>query len=139
MLLGPPDGLILRPDPLRSTPLNWSCLLAPRDASSPVPPTVPPGVAASGSESEPVKSGSAASASLSPSFAAAFSLAAFQSIPVCSHYIIGTCVPGCLSATSHRPRIGRVAINCATVFCLRMIDVLIRTTPASFITPSRDG
>ena len=82
MILGSlPARSILRPAPLRSTPLHWSRLLP----GTPPPrcrPRSPPGVAVSGSESKLVKSGSAASALLSPSFAAAFSLAAFQSIPV---------------------------------------------------------
>ena len=101
-------------------------------------PAVPYGVSASGSESEPVNSGSAASAA-SSSFAAAFSLAPFQSIPVCSHHLLGTCAPGRLTAPSHRPRIGRVEINYETVLCLRRIDVQIRTIPASFIAPTTDG
>ena len=126
--------------PLYSAPLEP---LAPRDSSSPVPPATPPGVAAlvfeSESESEPIKIGSAASSSSSPSFAAAFYLYTLKSIPVCSHHLLGTRAPGCLSDTSHRPIIGRVAINCATMFCLRRIDVLTRTTPASFIAPARDG
>ena len=122
--------LILRPAPLEP--------LAPRDASSPVPHAVPSGVSVSDSESNPVNSGSAASAA-SSSVAAAFYLAPFQSIPVCSHYLLGTRAPGRLTAPSHRPRIGCVAINCVTVFCLRRIDVQIRSIPASFIAPSRDG
>ena len=119
--------------PLHSAPLEP---LAPRDASSPVPPAVTPGVV-SGSEpdSDPINSGSA---SFSPSCAAAFSLADFQSMPVYSHHLRGTRVPRHLSATSQRPRIGLVAINCATVFYLRRIDVLTLTTPASFKAPARD-
>ena len=101
----PPDESILCQ--LHSAPLE---LLAPRDASSPVPHAVPSGVSASGSESEPVNSGSAASAA-SSSVAAAFSLAPFQLIPVCSHHLLGTRATGRLTAPSHRPRIGRVAIN----------------------------
>ena len=120
--------------PLHSAPLEP---LAPRDASSPVPPAVPSGVSALGSESEPVNSGYAASAA-SSSFAAAFSLAPFQSIPVCSHHLLGTRSPGRLTNPSHRPRISHVAINCAIVFYLRRIDVQIRTIPASFIAPTRD-
>ena len=122
--------------PLHSTPLEP---LAPRDASSPVLPAAPPSVAVLESESEPVNSGSSAIASSSPFFVAAASLAAFQSIPVFYHHLLGTRVPGRLSVTSHRPRISRVAINCATVFYLRRIDVLIRTTPASFSAPARSG
>ena len=39
----------------------------------------------------------------------------------------------------HRSRIGRVAMNCATVFYLRIIDVLIPTIPVSFIIPANGG
>ena len=106
--------------------------LAPRDASSPVPPAAPSGV------SDPVNCGSAASAIYSSSFAAAFSPDPFQSIPVCSHHLLVTRASGRLTAPSHRARIGCVAINCATVFCNRRIDVRIRTILASFISPARD-
>ena len=125
--------------PLRSTPLHSAPLepLAPRDASSPVPVAVPPGVVSGyESASDTVSSGSAL---FSPSCAAAFSLADFQSMPVCSHHLLGTRVPHRLSATSQSPRIGLVAINCATVFCLRRMDVLTLTTPASFKSSARDG
>ena len=126
--------LLNLPPPLHSAPLNP---LAPGDASSLVPPAVPPGVG-SGSESDPdpVISGSALFAL---PCAAALSLSDFQSMPVCSHHLRGTRVPRRLSATSQRPRIVLVAINCATVFCLRRIDVLTLTTPASFRAPAREG
>ena len=125
--------LILRPAPLEP--------LAPRDASSPVPHAVPSGVSALDYESEPVNSGSAASAASAAysSVAAEFSLPPFHLIPVCSHHLLWTRSPGRLTAPSHRPRIGRVTINCATVFCLQRIDVRIRTIPVSFIAPARDG
>ena len=120
--------------PLHSGPLDP---LAPKDASSVVPPAIPPGVVSvSESDSDPVSSGSA---SFSPSCAAALSLADFQSMPVCYHHLCGTRVPRRLSTTSQRPIIGLVAINCATVFCLRRINVLTLTTPTSFIAPARDG
>ena len=45
-----------------------------------------------GSESEPINSGSAASAA-SSSVAAAFSQAPFQSIPVCSYHLLVTRAP----------------------------------------------
>ena len=64
--------------------------LAPRDASSPVPPTFP-SVASSASDSESVNAfvpGSAASDS------SALSRAPFQSIPVCYHHLWDTCAPG---------------------------------------------
>ena len=77
----------------------------------------------------------------SPS-ASAFSLrsrASFQSIPVCSHHLWGTRVPPRRSVPSQRARNGRVATNCATVFCLRRTDVLTLTIPAPFIAPARRG
>ena len=122
--------LVLRPAPLDP--------LAPRDASSPVPLAVPSRVSALGSKSDPVNAGSAAPAA-SASVAATFYLSPFPSIPVCSHHRLGTRAPGRLTSPSHRSRIGCVAINCATVFCLRRIAVQIRTIPASFIAPARDG
>ena len=127
--------------PPHSTPLHSDPLdpLAPREASSPVPPVVPPGVG-SGSESDsypnPVISGSA---SFDPPCAAAFSLADFQSMPVCSHHLRGTRVPRRLSATSHSSRIGLVAINCTTVFCLQRIDVLTLMTPDLLEPPPERG
>ena len=157
-LISPPDGVIgvsppprstpLHSAPLRSTPLHSSPLrstplrsapldpLAPRDASSPVPLAVPSVVWASASDSESVSvnAGSAAS-----SAASAFSLAPFQYIHVYSHHRLGTRAPGRLTAFLHRSRIGRVAINCATVFCLRRIEVRILRIPVSFIAPTSNG
>ena len=113
--------------PLHSAPLD---LLAPWDSSSPIPPAAPSGLS---SDSKSVLvSGSAASA-------AAFSRAPFKSIPVYSHHRLDTRAPGRRVACSHRSRIGRVTIKCATVFCLRRIDVLIPTIPVSFITPANGG
>ena len=122
------EDLVLRPAPLDP--------LAPRDASSPVPLTVPSVVSASASYSEYVNAfapGSAASAA-----ASAFSMAPHQSIPVCSHHCLGTRATGRLIAFSHRSRIGRVAINCATVFCLQRNEVRILIIPAPFIAPASD-
>ena len=65
-----PERSILRPAPLEP--------LAPRDASSPVPPEVPPHAVVSGSKSDTYNSGSSASTASSSSFAAAFYLAVFQ-------------------------------------------------------------
>ena len=122
------EELVLRPAPLEP--------LAPRDTSSPMPLAVPSVVWASASDSKSVSvnAGSAAS-----STASAFSLAPFQLIPVCSHYRLGTRAPGRITSFSHRSRIVRVAINCATVFCLWRIEVRILTIPASFIASASDG
>ena len=65
------------------------------------------------------------------------SRASLQSIPGCSHHRWGTRVPPRRSVPSHIPRIGRVAMNCATVFCLRRTDVLACTIPAYFVAPAR--
>ena len=121
----PPRSTPLHSAPLRSTPLHSAPLelLAPRDSSSPVPLTVPSVVSSSALDSESVNAfvpGSTASAA-----ASALSLAPFQSIPVCSHHRLGTRAPGRLFAFSHRSRISRVAINCATVLCLWRIEVQI--------------
>ena len=107
------------------------------DASSPVPLTVLAVVSASALDSKSVNSfapGSAASAA-----ASAFSLAPFQSTPVCSYHRLCTRATGRLISFSHRSRIDRVAINCANVFCLQRIEVRILTIPASFIAPASDG
>ena len=106
--------LVLQPAPLE--------LLAPRDASSLVPLTVP-SVALSSSDSESFNAfvpGSAASAA-----ASALSMAPFQTIPVCSYHRLGNCVPGRLFAFSHSSIIVCVAINFATIFYLRRIEVQI--------------
>ena len=65
------------------------------------------------------------------------SRASLQSIPGCSHHFWGTRVPPRRSVPSQSPRIGRVATNCATVFCLWRTDVLALTIPASFVAPAR--
>ena len=88
---------------LHSAPLEP---LAPRDASTPVPPAVPPGVVSgSKSDSDPVSSGSAL---FSPSCDSAFSLADFQSMPVCSHHLRGNRAPPTslrhLTEPQNRPR-----------------------------------
>ena len=41
------------------------------------------------------------------------------------------------SVTSQSPRIGRVAMNCATVFCLWRTNVHAPTIPASLVAPAR--
>ena len=90
--------------PLHSAPLDP---LTPRDASSPVPPAVPPGVG-SGSNSEsdpdPVVSDAASFATSCAAAVAIFSLASLQPIPGCSHHRCGTRVPRRLSATLRRNR-----------------------------------
>ena len=89
---------------------------------SPCASTVP-SVASSASDSESVNAfvtGSVASAA-----ASSLSLAPLKSIPVYLHRRLATCAPGRMFAFSHRSRIGRVVINCATVFCLQRIEVQI--------------
>ena len=129
-----PDGVQSVSPPPCSTPFHWSCLRLG---------TTPPlrllrshllrCLTRNPSPSNAFVPGSAASA------ASALSLAPFQSIPVYFHHRLATHAPGRLFAFSHRSRIGGVAINCATVFCLRRIEVGIRTIPASFIAPASDG
>ena len=117
----PDGGQSVSLPPPRSTPPHSAPLdpLAPRDASSPVPPTVL-SVASSALDSESVNAfvtGSDASA------ASALSHATFQSISVGSHHCLATRAPVCRLAFLHRPSIDRAAINCAALFCLRRIDV----------------
>ena len=40
---------------------------------------------------------------------------------------------------SHRSRIGRVEMYCATMLCLFVIDFRISANPASFVAPAREG
>ena len=124
--------LFLRPAPFRST--GAPC------AQGRPPPSVPLTVlyvALSASDSESVN----AFVTVSTDYADASSLSMhpFQSIPVCSHHCLDTHAPGRMFAFSHRYRIGRVAINFATVLCLQRIEVRIQTIPASFIAPASDG
>ena len=117
-----------------SAPLHSDILdpLAPWDSSSPIPPAAPSGPSSnSASESASVYGFAAASA--------AFSRAPFKSTPVCFHHRRYTRTPGRRVACSHRSRIGRVAMNCATVFYLRRINVRIPTISVSFITPANGG
>ena len=67
-----------------------------------------------------------------------FALAVSQSIPACSYHLSGTFAPSLALAPSHRSRSGRVAMHCATVFCLLIIDVQIYVNPASFMAPSSE-
>ena len=132
-----------------SAPLHYAPLgpLAPRDASSPVSPVFHPLMGA-GSESAPAPDpGVSISSAVAPACSAAaaaaafspFSFASFQSLPDCSYHRCGTRVPRRRPATSQSPRIGRVAMNCAAVFCLRRTDVLALTTPAALRTPTGGG
>ena len=77
--------------------------------------------------------------SVASAAASSLSLAPFQFIPVCSHHHLATRAAGSIYFFSHSSRIGQVVINCATVFCLWRIEVLIRMAPASFIAPTNDG
>ena len=107
-----------------------------------MPPTVQPGVGDGSDSASDPDPGVSDAASFAPAYAAAaaaFSLANLQSITNCSHHGCGTRAPRRLSATSQSPIIGRVAINCATVFYLRRTDVLVLTTLASFRAPAREG
>ena len=118
--------------PLRTPPLHSVQLdpLAPWDSSSPLP-SAPPSGLSSDSES--------ASITVSAAAAAAFSCAPFRSIPVSYHHRRDTRASGRRVACLHRSRIGRVATNCATIFYLRRIEVLIPTIPVSFIIPANSG
>ena len=60
-----------------------------------------------------------------------------RSMPACSHHRQYTLAPGYQVACSQRSRIGRVAIYCATVFCLLVNNFLIPSKPASSIASDR--
>ena len=56
-----------------------------------------------------------------------------------SHHLMDTLAPSRQVALSQRSRIGRVAIHCATVFCLLVTDFLIPSSPASLSASTRGG
>ena len=66
------------------------------------------------------------------------SLAPVRSMPVYSNHRIPTRSHGVLSVSSHRSRIDRVAMNCATMLCLRQMYSPIASNPASFLTAADD-
>ena len=112
--------------------------LAPSDSSSSSPPD--PVSESDDSVAGVVVAVPAVAVAVPSPAASAFSLrsrASLQSIPVCSHHLWGTRVPPRRSVPSQRARIGRVATNCTTVFCLRRTNVLTLMIPASFIAPAR--
>ena len=128
------------PPPPRSTPPHWSHWIP----VTPPPPTPPP---------PPIpflKPMTPSPASLSPSLQWLLpSLLPlpprFRSAPAPVSNLFpstptifgGTRVPPRRSVPSQRARIGRVATNCPTVFCLWRTDVLTLTVPASLIAPAR--
>ena len=59
--------------------------------------------------------------------------------PTCYHHCRDTLAPCLRVDRSQRSRISRIAIYCATVFCLLMVYVLIPLNPASGIASSNDG
>ena len=71
-----------------------------------------------------------AATSGSPSSAAAPA----KSNPSYSHHLFETRIPGLRTASSQRSRIGRVAMYCATVFCLLRMYASTSSKPASRIT-----
>ena len=62
-----------------------------------------------------------------------------QSMPFWSDHLLDTPTPPLGVVCSHRSRIGRVAMYCATVFCLFVIYFLISVNPAYFMAPTREG
>ena len=71
--------------------------------------------------------------------AAALFFSPSKSRPTCSHHRQYTLIPGLRADCSQRYRIGRVAIYCATVFCLIVMYFLIPSKPASTSASSNDG
>ena len=106
--------------PLHSAPLDPLALLSSSRSSSP-------------SVSFPVSDPDVVSVSVP--FAFAFP----QSIPDCSHHLKVTLAPYLGLAPLHRSRSGRVAMYCATVFCLLWIDVRMSVSPASSMAPFSEG
>ena len=93
----------------------------------------------SGSAYTSTSSSDSISDSESESVSAARSFAISQSIPFCSPHRLDTPAPLLCVARSHRSRSGRVAMYCATVFCIFVIDFLISVNPTSFMAPAREG
>ena len=62
-----------------------------------------------------------------------------QSTPFWSHHLLDTHAPTLSVVYSHRSRIGRVAMYCATVFCLFVIDFLISLNPRPLWPPPERG
>ena len=86
----------------------------------------------------PLRYSSSPSSSASTAAAAAASLAPARSSTACSRHRIPTRSPLFLSTALHRSRIGRVAIYCKAVFCLRRMQVSIRSNPASYLAASAE-
>ena len=73
------------------------------------------------------------------STAAALFFSYSKSRPACSHHLRDTLAPGPRSDFLQRPRIGHVAIYCATVCCLLVMYIPIPPKPASTIASSNGG
>ena len=87
----------------------------------------------------PIDSYTPESESKSVSAFAALFLPPSKSMPACSHHRQDTLAPGRRLDCSQRSRIGHIAIYCATVFCLLIMDFLIPSKPASPIASSNGG
>ena len=70
---------------------------------------------------------------------AALSFAVSRSIPSCYHHRRDTLSPSFCVALSQRSRIDRVAMYCATVFCLLVMTFRIPSNPASLMASFRVG
>ena len=79
------------------------------------------------------------STSKSAAAATAIFFAPSKSRPACYNHRQDTLTPGLRVDRSQSSRIGRVAIYCATVFCLLMMYLPIPSKPASTITSSKGG
>ena len=93
----------------------------------------------SGSASTSTSPSDSISDSNSESASAARSFDVSQSMPFWYYQLLDTLSPPLVVVRLHRSRIGRVAMYCATVFCLFVIYFLIYVNPASFMAPTREG
>ena len=92
----------------------------------------PPPTSGSGSTSTYASDSTSDSDSESESVSrasAAHSFAVFKSMPFCFHHRQNTFSPALCVVRSQRPIIGRVAMYCATVLCLLVMDSRISITP----------
>ena len=154
------EELVLRPAPLRSTPLHSASLRSTPLHSAPLrsTPLHSAPLRSTPLHSAPLRSIPLHSAPLnyfsppgsvfdsesnSDSETVASSTALFfapsKLMLDCYHHRQDTLTSGCRVSHSQRSRTGRVAINCTTVFCLLVTDFLISSNPASPIAFAKGG
>ena len=87
----------------------------------------------------PSASPSVSSASTSSSDAAVTSHAPTRSSIPFYHHLFTTHIPVICNVSSHRSKIGRITIYCASIFCLIITHASTSSKPASFIAVYKGG